>query len=154
MSIVIPMGDMFGPQGIYANPEARGDAWERAASIEMIYPDGSAGFQQDAGIRIQGGAFRRFDLSLKKSFRLIFRERYGAGMLHYPLFGEHAAEEFNNFILRANSNDGWPYGGNGAIYVRDAFAPESMRLMGRVASHSPLRALVHQRLVLGPLQSD
>ncbi len=136
MSIVIPIGDMFGPQGIYANPEARGDAWERVASLEMIYPDGRAGFQQDAGIRIQGGAFRRFDLTLKKSFRLIFRERYGVGMLDYPLFGEHAAEEFNNFILRANSNDAWPYGGGSAIYIRDAFAAESMRLMGRVASHS------------------
>ena len=136
MSIVTRMGDMFGPQGIYANPEARGDAWERAASLEMIYPDGRPGFQQDAGIRIQGGAFRRFDLTLKKSFRMVFRERYGAGTLRYPLFGEHAADEFNNFILRANSNDGWPYGGPSALYVRDAFAVESMRGMGRVASHS------------------
>ena len=136
MSIVTRMEDMFGPQGIYANPEARGDLWERAASLEMIYPNGQAGFQQDAGIRIQGGAFRSFGLSLKKSFRLVFRERYGAGTLRYPLFGENAAEEFDNFILRANSNDGWPYGGGSALYVRDAFAVESMRRMGRVASHS------------------
>jgi hypothetical protein len=136
MSIVLRTDEMFGPQGIYANPEARGDLWERAASLEMIYPDGRPGFQQDAGIRIQGGAFRRFDLTLKKSFRMVFRERYGAGTLRYPLFGENATDEFNNFILRANSNDGWPYGGGSALYVRDSFATESMRRMNRVASHS------------------
>jgi hypothetical protein len=136
MSIVMNMQDMFGPQGIYANPEARGDAWERTASLELIYPDQRPGFQENAGIRVQGGAFRRFDLSLKKSFRIVFRERYGAGTLDFPLFGPYAAREFDNFILRANSNDGWPYGGASALYVRDAFAMESVRLMGKVASHS------------------
>ena len=55
--------------------------------------------------------------------------------MHFPLFGPGAAEEFNNFILRANSNDAWPYNGGGAMYVRDAFATESARAMGMVASH-------------------
>jgi hypothetical protein len=51
------------------------------------------------------------------------------------LFGPDAAEEFNNFILRANSNDAWPYDGGSAVYVRNAFADESLRAMGQVASH-------------------
>ena len=136
MSIVLPMEDMFGAQGIYANPQSRGDAWERAASVELIQPDQAGGFQQDAGLRIQGGAFRRFDLTLKKSFRVIFSEQYGATKLKYPLFGPGAAAEFDNFILRANSNDAWPYGGGGALYIRDAFADATRRAMGGVASHS------------------
>jgi len=136
MSIVMDIGDMFGPQGIYSSPTSHGDNWERPASLELIYPDGQEGFQEDAGIRIQGGAFRRFDLTLKKSFRLIFREEYGATKLGYPLFGPDAADEFDNFILRANSNDAWPYGGTGALYVRDAFAMETARAMGNVASHT------------------
>ena len=136
MSIVMDVDDMFGPQGIYANPTNRGDNWERPVSLELIYPDGSEGFQEDAGIRIQGGAFRRFDLTLKKSFRLIFREEYGASKLSYPLFGPDAVDEFDNFILRANSNDAWRYGGAGALYVRDTFAMDTLRDMGNVAPHS------------------
>ena len=135
MSIVMDLDDMFGSAGIYSHPNNRGDAWERAGSLELIYPDGRAGFQANAGFRIQGGAFRRFDLTLKKSFRVIFREEYGQGRLHYPLFGPDAAQDFNNFVLRANSNDAWPYNGSGAVYIRDAFAWTSAHAMGMVASH-------------------
>jgi hypothetical protein len=136
MSVVMDRDDMFGAQGIYSNPEMRGDAWERPASIELMYPDQRDGFQEDAGILVQGGAFRRFDLTLKKSFRIVFREKYGRGTLHYPLFGPDATDRLDSFILRANSNDAWPWGGSGALYVRDAFAMESARAMGMVASHT------------------
>jgi hypothetical protein len=129
------MNDLFGSAGIYSHPTSRGDAWERPASIELIYPSGQTGFQANAGIRIQGGAFRGFNLTLKKSFRVVFREEYGQGRLHYPLFGPDATDEFNNFVLRANSNDAWPYNGGGATYIRDTFAVESARAMGMVASH-------------------
>jgi len=136
MSIVMDTDDMFGTHGIYSNPTSRGSSWERAVSLELIYPDGQDGFQENAGIRIQGGAFRRFDLTLKKSFRMVFRNEYGAPKLDYPLFGTGAAEEFDNFILRANSNDAWPYNGSGALYIRDAFAMNSIREMGNIASHT------------------
>jgi hypothetical protein len=135
MSLVMDQDDMFGSAGIYSHPNNRGDAWERRGSLELIYPQGETGFQVNAGFRIQGGAFRRFDLTLKKSFRVVFREEYGAGRLHYPLFGPDAAQEFNNFVLRANSNDAWPYNGGSAVYVRDAFAWTTARAMGLVASH-------------------
>ena len=136
LCLVMKLDDLFGPQGIYAHPENRGDAWERPASVELIYPDQRAGFQEDAGIRIQGGAFRRFDLTLKKSFRLVFREKYGSTTLRYPLFGPQATDRFDNVVLRANSNDAWPYFGGRSLYIRDAFAMESARAMGRVASHT------------------
>jgi hypothetical protein len=136
LSIVMDMADLFGPQGIYSNPELRGSAWERAASIELLYPDNRKGFQENAGLRVQGGAFRRFDLTLKKSFRVLFRERYGSASLHYPLFGQGATEQFDTFTLRAGANDGLPYGGSGAVYVRDAFAMETARAMGMIASHT------------------
>ncbi len=135
MSIVMDVDDMFGSSGIYSHPNNRGDAWERAGSLELVYPNGQTGFQANAGFRVQGGAFRRFDLTLKKSFRVVFREEYGQGRLHYPLFGPDAVDEFNNFVLRANSNDAWPYNGGNAVYVRDAFAWRSAHAMGMVASH-------------------
>ncbi len=136
LSLVMNRSDMFGPQGLYSNPERRGAAWERPVSLELIYPDSRAGFQEDAGLRIQGGAFRRFDLSLKKSFRVVFRDEYGSATLRFPFFGGDAADTFNNIVLRANSNDAWPYGGSRAVYVRDAFAMETARALGMVASHS------------------
>jgi hypothetical protein len=135
ISLVLDNADMFGSNGIYPNSEAHGEVWERPLSIEMINPDGTAGFQENAGIRIQGGAFRRFDLTMKKSFRVIFREEYGDSKLHYDLFGGDATHDFQNVVLRANANDAWPYDGGSALYARDMFAMETIRAMGSVSSH-------------------
>ena len=136
ISLAIEVDEMFGSGGIYANPTARGAAWERPVSFEWIDPAGVESFGENAGIRIQGGAFRRFDLTLKKSFRVIFRERYGPPRLRRSLFGHAAEAEADSIVLRANGNDAWKWGGAATLYIRDAFAMESMRAMGNVASHS------------------
>ncbi|MCC7377141.1 MAG: CotH kinase family protein [Verrucomicrobiales bacterium] len=136
ISLVLPVDTMFGPQGIYAVPEGRGDAWERPVSFEWIPVDGTAPFQIDAGIRIQGGAFRSFNLTLKKSFRLVFRGDYGPKRLEQPVFGPDAASWFDTLVLRANSNDAWPYAGGNALYIRDTFAMQTALAMGIAASHS------------------
>src|SRR5207249_5592806 len=60
---------------IYANPGGDTIAWERPASIELIYPDGTKGFQVDAGIRIRGGFSRSTD-NPKHAFRFFFRQEY------------------------------------------------------------------------------
>jgi hypothetical protein len=136
LSLVMDLEDWFGAEGIYSNPKMDGDAWERAASIEFLDPGNQDEFQENAGVCIQGGAFRGFDLTLKKSFRVIFREKYGNSTLHYRLFGDEATAHFNTFTLRAGANDAWPYDGSGAVYVRDAFAMDSARAMGMTASHT------------------
>jgi hypothetical protein len=100
MSLVMTPDDLFGTaQGIYANPNGTSASWERPASIEMIWPDGQAGFQANCGARIYGDVGRR---EKKKSIRLLFKGMYGQTKLEYPLFGEDAAQEFDTFILRAN----------------------------------------------------
>ncbi|MDG1891785.1 MAG: CotH kinase family protein, partial [Verrucomicrobiota bacterium] len=136
LSLVMDPEDLFGSKGIYRNPGTRGMAWEKPVTIEWIDPKGKAGFRENAGVRIQGGAFRKFALTLKKSFRLVFRGQYGPAKLDFPLFGPHAATSFDNVVLRANGNDGWPYGGAKALYIRDAFAMETARAMGMVAPHT------------------
>tara|TARA_B110000495_G_C23038652_1_gene621506 strand:- start:93 stop:4718 length:4626 start_codon:yes stop_codon:yes gene_type:complete len=139
ISIVMDIGDLFGPRGIYSNPERRGATWERPASVEMIHPDKSQGFQENVGIRIQGGAFREMQsrlLTLKKSFRLIFRSKYGASQLDYPLFGPEVESGFNNIVLRANGNDAWTFAGTKALYIRDTFAMKTARDMGMAAPNS------------------
>ena len=66
---------MFDPaSGIYANAYQQGKDWERPASLELINPDGTAGFQIDAGLRIRGGYSRSGD-NPKHAFRLFFRLR-------------------------------------------------------------------------------
>lgn len=139
LSIVLDIDDMFGSNGIYSHPLKRGVAWERAASVELIYADGRVGFQQDAGVRIAGGAFRRHDLTKKKSFRLQFKGIYGASTLDYPLFFESAdaVQSFDSLVLRANNNDGWQWSqaGPSALYVRDSFAREAQLEMGQASAH-------------------
>lgn len=136
VSLVSDMEDLFGRNGIYSNPTRRGARWERPVSVEWIYPDGRKNFQLNAGIRIQGGAFREFGLTLKKSFRLVFRGRYGPPTLDHPIFGTDAAKSLENIVLRANGNDAWRWGQDRALYIRDAYAMETARAMGMVAPHS------------------
>ena len=121
MSIVLPVDDLFGTNGIYTNSVQRGLGYERAASVELISPDGTTEFQEDCGLRMQGGAFRSHDLTLKHSFRLLFKGIYGATKLRYPLFGPGAPDRFDTITLRANANDSYSWVGPGgrALYVRD-----------------------------------
>jgi len=138
MSLVTTNEDMFSAQrGIYANPNSRGELWERPASVEWIYPDGRDGFQINCGVRIQGGAFRSWSLTKKKSFRLLFKSAYGASKLRYPLFGDGAVDQFNTITLRAGANDGYAW--NAARYTeqytRDEFGRQLQRATGHVAPH-------------------
>ncbi|MFB0553287.1 MAG: chitobiase/beta-hexosaminidase C-terminal domain-containing protein, partial [Phycisphaerae bacterium] len=85
LSIVMDIDDMFGPEGIYTNSTRQGIDWERPASVELIYPDGSEGFQVNCGIRIHGGYFRQHNATKKHSLRLLFKGIYGPTKLQFPL---------------------------------------------------------------------
>ncbi|MCP4192926.1 MAG: tandem-95 repeat protein [Planctomycetaceae bacterium] len=137
MSIVMNVDDMFGTKGIYSNPNSAGSAWERPTSVELLHQDDTTGFQIDAGIRIQGGAFRGFGLTRKKSFRLLFKSDYGPSKLDYPLFGADANASFDTLTLRMESNDGWQWDGAGGQpqYARDQYLRNTQLAMGQVASH-------------------
>jgi hypothetical protein len=141
-SVVMDRDDLFDPvRGIYANPKQSGDDWERAASVELIYPDGRAGFQVNSGIRIQGGWNRRPEESPKHAFRLAFRKKYGAGKLKFRLFQGPGAEEFDGLILRAGCNNSWLHWAgterNQGDYLRDQW----MRDTYAAAGHPSARGL-------------
>ncbi|MCZ6793074.1 MAG: lamin tail domain-containing protein [Planctomycetota bacterium] len=137
ISITADIDDLFGPRGIYTNSTSRGSAWERRASVELIFPDGTEGFRVNCGLRIHGGAFRSHGLTKKHSLRLLFKGIYGPTKLRYPLFGADAVDRFDTVVLRANSNDGWQWGAAGSkpLYVRDSFGRETVLAMGGVAPH-------------------
>ncbi|MEM7385679.1 MAG: chitobiase/beta-hexosaminidase C-terminal domain-containing protein, partial [Verrucomicrobiota bacterium] len=106
---------------------------EDPASVEWLNPDGTKGFQIDAGITRFGGYFTDFP---KKQFRLYFRTRYGKSKLEYPLFrgfenGVAPAESFDAINLRSGSHD---MAARGA-YLSNRFADDTLLEMGHVAPH-------------------
>ncbi len=139
LSVSLPADDMWGTNGIYANPRESGTDWERACSVEYILPDGSSGFQQDAGIRIQGAGSRFRDRG-KKSLRIAFRSEYGRSKLDYKLFGNRAADKLDNIVLRGAYFDSWTVhtsgsgtegiGRRNALLLRDEFGRQSHQDMG------------------------
>jgi hypothetical protein len=142
ISFVTDLDNLFNPSsdpnigGIYMNATRRGEAWERPTSVELINPDGSKGFQIDAGIRIRGGMSRSFS-NPKHSFRLFFRTRYGDAKLNFALFGDEGVDEFDHIDLRCAQHYSWNYLlGYKATQVRDVFSRDSQRDMGRPYTRS------------------
>jgi hypothetical protein len=138
MSIVMEPADLFEENGIYANSAERGDDWERRASIELILPDGSTGFVQDAALQIHGYGWRYHSSTLKHSFRIQFKAEYGASKLEYPLFKEAPVTRFDSIVLRAGGSKTWldfrdP---ENAQYLHDAFARDTAYEMGKIDGHA------------------
>jgi len=109
--------------GTWNNPIQRGIAYERPASVELIYPDDNSGFQINCGIRVQGSDWHRqryrrdnnvnnsedwlggpYNME-KFSFMLFFRSRYGSNRLEYPLFPLFDIDRFQSVALRGGFND-------------------------------------------------
>lgn len=137
MSIVMKLEDIFGVTGINSNPGGSGIAWERAASLELIYPDGRTGFQQDCGMRIQGGFGRSVTIK-KHSFRPLFRSDYGASKLSFPLFEGSPVTEFDTFVLRAGMNNSYVLStgeASRATFTEDEWMRQTQRKMGQVSGY-------------------
>lgn len=131
-SVTTDAANLFDPgSGIYVNAGGSGIAWERPGSIELINPDGSKGFQANAGLRIRGGFSRSGD-NPKHALRFFFREQYGDATLKYPLFGKEGTDVFQQFDLRTSQNYSWSFGGDGNnIMVRDIFSRDTQHAMGQ-----------------------
>ena len=131
-SVVTDLKHLFDPAtGIYANPGQDGRDWERPCSLELVFPDGSKGFQIDAGIRIRGG-FSRSTGNPKHALRFFFRESYGASKLKFPLFGNGGTDEFDAFDLRTFQNYSWSFQGDSqGVFIRDQFSRDTQLAMGR-----------------------
>ncbi|MFP6900720.1 MAG: LamG-like jellyroll fold domain-containing protein, partial [Opitutales bacterium] len=137
LSIATELDNLFGKSnGIYVNARKDGRTWERPMSLELIHPDGSEGFQVDAGLRIRGG-YSRSANNPKHSFRVFFRSEYGQGNLHYPMFEDEGVEEFDKFDLRTSQNYSWAFGGpaNNTM-VREVWSRDTQGAMGRPYTRS------------------
>ena len=157
-SIVTDNANLFNPQtGIYVNAWGnRGEEWERPASIELIYPDGTKGFQIDAGLRIRGG-WSRHGYFRKHAFRFFFSSKYGEANLNYPLFGDEGTDKFDKVDLRCSQNYSWSKGENEAPYCtfnRDVFSRDLQRDMGHKYTRSRYYHLYVNGLYWGLFQTQ
>ncbi|MGQ9591545.1 MAG: lamin tail domain-containing protein, partial [Planctomycetota bacterium] len=139
ISISTSVEDLFGPNGIYANPSQEGIAWERPASVEFIHPDGRTGFSADCGLRIQGGTSTSGWKSIKLSLRLVFRADYGLAKLRCRLFPDTRVDAFDTVVLDAHLNLTWNHPDHGqrvlAQYVRDCYTSDLQNALGGFAPH-------------------
>jgi hypothetical protein len=107
---------------------------EHPTSVEMIFPDGTPGFQENGGLSNYGGRFTNFR---KKSFRVAFRSEFGVTKLRYPIFDGYdykhfpPADTFDVINLRSGSHDMLARG----AYMSNRFTDDSMLDMGNIAPH-------------------
>lgn len=136
-SITTDLDNLFDPGiGIYSNANEDGDDWERPASVELLQPGGSAGFQVNAGLRIRGG-FSRSNSNPKHSFRLFFRGAYGDAELEYPVHGTEGTDSFKKLDLRTAQNYSWSFQGSASNnFVADVLARYNQRDLGQPYTRS------------------
>ncbi|KPK83496.1 MAG: hypothetical protein AMS27_12680 [Bacteroides sp. SM23_62_1] len=126
----------------FSFPEERmGEGWERPASVEFIIPNSPGGFQENCGLRLQGGHSRLPEKNPKHSFRLVFKSQYGKSKLEYPLFeDEGAVDRFNTITLRAGFGNTWLHWTSiertMGHYARDTWSKDTQLAMGQPAAHN------------------
>jgi hypothetical protein len=147
MSLILPIPALFDPNtGIYTHATTHDDSagdWERACSMELIFPDGSPEAQIDCGVQIQGGSSRTASKDAKHSFRVTFKSIYGPGKFKFPMFADSPVNSFNTFVIDGGNNYWWQYVGsvnptdqrNRAQCVRDQFTSDLMLAMGNPSFH-------------------
>jgi len=119
---------------IYNNPGGDGIANERAASIELLFPNDNEGFQANCGLRIRGGFSRSTD-NPKHALRLFFRQEYGDSKLNYPVFGPTGAKTFDKFDLRTMQNYSWAFQNDSRMNcLRDVMSRDAQLAMNGLST--------------------
>ncbi len=114
ISLVTDQDNFFDEEiGLYVNEnyEKTGEEWERPVHIEFFEKDGTLGFSQYIGLRINGGWSRK---NVQKSFRLYADHGYDDNdKFEYEVFpglkkkaSGKKLDKFDTLILRNAGNDG------------------------------------------------
>lgn len=90
--------DLYGGNGIITHVYSD---WEKHANLSFYDLDGSS-FEIDCGVSLFGSLSR--ETNMKKSFKCIFRSRYGQDVLEYPLYDDSYPNQFHSLVIR-NSQD-------------------------------------------------
>lgn len=114
-----------------------GRGWERPVSFELFGGPQNYDLQSDCGVKIHGGHGRLPEKNPKHSFRLVWKNAYGDGSLHYPIYGEQGRTNFNALILRTAFDNSWQHWDHNqrkaAQYSRDLWTRTTQKRMGHPA---------------------
>ncbi len=103
LSIVIKNDHLYHPdKGIVTNKTSRGKEWERPAYISY-FENGKERFSTMAGLRIHGGK----RIQLFSSFRLYFRDEYGASEFKPGILFSQKTEPVKRLVVHHTA---WPPG--------------------------------------------
>jgi hypothetical protein len=134
VSLIVDPADLWDAErGIYANPLETGVMWERPADVTYVDQDRRLGFQIPAGVRIHGHGTREFP---KMSFRLYFRQEYGANRLEYPLFLGSEVASFKRLVLHNSGQDRPVFPHTNWTDLRNQLATELAFQHGGLAPHT------------------
>ena len=126
ISITTDSLNLWGPTGIYSNPEMEGKEWERPCQVSF-YENKILRISFSCGIRVQGESSVTMP---KKSFRFFFRKEYGMGKLNFPIFGEGNLAKFDKLVIKAGYDDDLTTA-SGTL-MRDALSTELWKMAGGI----------------------
>jgi hypothetical protein len=97
LSLAVDEDDLYDPQtGILARPFKRGKKWERPGYVSFFDDGGALRFGSAVGVRVHGGKSRGHEY---KSFRLYFRDLYGAEQFGGGLLFGSAADPIRSLVV-------------------------------------------------------
>ena len=118
-----------------------GNGWTRQCSAELFGGPQQHDLTIDCGLKLHGGHGRLAEKNPKHSFRLQFKEKYGAKSLKYPVFGDSEPQKFDQLVLRCHFGNAWQHWSEGnrqkAQYTRDVWARRMQHKLG----HTSVNAL-------------
>lgn len=135
VSLSFEEDSVFGPTGIYENPNLKGRGSEREIHFEYFDPsDPSDSIHEPAGMRIHGGNSREHP---KKPLRIYFRDDYGDSRLEHDLFPDSRVRSFKSILLRGGGHDAWTFDRrwDEATFIRNQFLHQLQRDMGQTSPH-------------------
>lgn len=121
-------------RGLYPNNLKKGRDWERRAFVSY-FNEGRLEFGSGVGLRLHGGSARHAD---KKSFRLMFRDEYGADRFPPGALFSPGIDPLTSFVLDAAKAD--------ATQILDPIALDVSRMVGAIAPETrPVRFFLNGR---------
>lgn len=112
---------------------AIGKGWERPASIEYFNPEDSddpINFQSNCAVKLHGNASADRRKTMKHSFRIGFKAKYGPTKLKTQLFGKGSPKQYDWFVLRGGFDERL------GLQLRDPFVKNSMRAIGQYSAYN------------------
>ncbi|MCF0197200.1 MAG: CotH kinase family protein [Bacteroidaceae bacterium] len=111
-----------------------GRDWTRPISLELMGGPLQHDLTVDCAVKMHGGHSRLPEKTPKHALRIMFKGKYGASKLYYPVFGDQGVEKYESLVLRTFFGNSWTHQDEAnrqrAQYTRDLWARATQQRMG------------------------